>query len=169
MLLTCAGCHSPPPATPTPALLSAPATSLTRDVAHYARLGRYGPDSPLASKEPKGARGRERHKTERDTVVVMRVKALSLDRHITMREVRGAWVIAMLADAWRAARELDGRCERCGLDSYEQAQICLAATIGTPEEALWSQVWDYIQTAESKGWNERNFVVLEPDWEDQKT
>lgn len=80
-----------------------------------------------------------------------------------MREVRGTWVIAMPADAWRAARELDGHCERCGLDCYEQAQICFATAIGTPEELLWSQVWDYIQIVESNGWNERLLVEILPD------
>lgn len=88
---------------------------------------------------------------------------MSLDRDITVREVRGAWVIVMPASVWRAARELDAHCIRYGLDSYEQAQICLAAAIGTPKEALWLQVWDYIQIVESKGWNERLFFVLEPE------
>ena len=87
---------------------------------------------------------------------------MSLDRDITVREVRGAWVITMAESAWQAARELEAHCIRCGLDSYEQAQICLAVAIGTPEEARWSQVWDYIQIVESKGWNERLLVEIVP-------
>lgn len=38
---------------------------LTREVAHYARIGRDGPDKPPASKESKQARGREKQKTDR--------------------------------------------------------------------------------------------------------
>lgn len=38
---------------------------LTREVAHYARLGRGGPDMPHASKESKQARGREKQKADR--------------------------------------------------------------------------------------------------------
>lgn len=80
-----------------------------------------------------------------------------------MRDEQPEWVIAMTVSAWRAAQELDAHCERCGLDAYAQAEICLAAAIGTPGEALWSQVWDYIQTIEGKGRDERLLVMLEAD------
>lgn len=80
-----------------------------------------------------------------------------------MRNEQHEWMIAVSASAWRAAQKLEAYCERCGLDSYVQVQICLTAAIGTLEEELWSQVWDYIQLIEGKGWNERLLVEIVPD------
>lgn len=58
------------------------------------------------------------------------------------------------------ARDL---CERSGLDFYIQTQLMLCAASDPAQIALWSEVWDYVQTLEGAGWNDRLFVVIEPD------
>lgn len=65
-----------------------------------------------------------------------------------MIEDRQRYVLRMPAAAWRAVLELDEECERCGLDSFEQAQIILCASTDAEAAAIWSHVWLYIQHRE---------------------
>ena len=55
------------------------------------------------------------------------------------------YVVTMSASAYRAAQELEARCERLGLDSYHEAGLHLMAA-GTPsEKEHWREVWEYIR------------------------
>src|SRR5690606_21661236 len=49
------------------------------------------------------------------------------------------------------------------LDCYIQTQTKLCAASDPKDIALWSEVWTYVQTREGAGWNDRLFVVIEPD------
>lgn len=71
------------------------------------------------------------------------------------------WVLRLSVQAWHMAKELEVNCERSGLDCYMQAQAMLCAASDPAEIALWSEVWDYVQTLETVAWNDRILVVLE--------
>ena len=73
------------------------------------------------------------------------------------------WVVRLSASAWQLLKELEALCEHSGLDCYIQAQIKLCAASDPKDIALWSEVWTYVQTREGAGWNDRLFVVIEPD------
>lgn len=70
------------------------------------------------------------------------------------------YVVTMSASAYRAAQELEVRCERLGLDRYDEAALHLMAAGKPAEKELWGEVWEYIQLRECIGWNDRILVDL---------